>query len=193
MAKTLLLYLHGFNSSPQSMKAQQIETWLQQYHPDIDIVIPHLAPYPTAAWQQIESIIADYPEHQIGVVGSSLGGYLATKVNQKFGYPAVLINPAVKPYELLVDYLGENSNLYTNQTYTLVPEHIDELRALDCPQLIHQERLWVLLQTDDEVLDYQQAVDKYSAAKVTIEQGGDHSFIGFERHFSDILTFLAFN
>lgn len=193
MPKMLLLYLHGFNSSPQSVKAQQISQWFQKYHPNIKLAVPHLAPYPTQAWQQIEAIIAEYGEYQIGVVGSSLGGYLATRVSQQLNCPAVLINPAVKPYELLVAYLGDNSNLYTGDSYTLVPEHIDELRALDCVQLTHPEMLWALLQTDDEVLDYRQAVEKYQASKVTVEQGGDHSFVNFERHFNDIVTFLAFN
>lgn len=193
MKKMLLLYLHGFNSSPESIKAQQISQWFQQHHPEVKVVVPHLAPYPTQAWQQIEAILTEYNDHQIGVVGSSLGGYLATRVSQQLACPAVLINPAVKPYELLVDYLGENSNLYTGETYTLIPEHINELKALDCPELLQPEKLWALLQTDDEVLDYRQAEAKYQAGKVTVEQGGDHSFVNFERHFNDIVTFLAFN
>lgn len=192
MANTLLLYLHGFNSSPLSIKAQQISTWLNENHPDIQIEVPRLAPYPQAAWQQIEDIIAQYPEHQIGVVGSSLGGFLATRVNQQYGFPAVLINPAVAPFELLVDYLGENTNPYTEDVYTLEEKHIAELKALHCRELNHPETLWALLQTEDEVLDYRQAAEKYCKSKLTIEQGGDHSFVDFERHFNEILTFLAF-
>jgi len=192
MAPMLLLYLHGFNSSPKSVKARQMADYLACHHPDITIVIPNLSPYPQQAWLQIAAIVAAYPEHQLGVVGSSLGGYYATKVNQAFNCPAVIVNPAVKPYELLVDYLGGNSNPYTEHTFTLAKQHMDELRALDCLALVHPETIWVLLQTDDEVLDYRQATAKYNAAKLTIEQGGDHAFIGFERYLSDILTFLAF-
>jgi predicted esterase YcpF (UPF0227 family) len=192
MAPMLLLYLHGFNSSPKSVKAQQMANYLACHHPEITIEIPNLSPYPQQAWLQIAAIVARYPEHQLGVVGSSLGGYYATKVNQAFNCPAVIINPAVKPYELLVDFLGENTNPYTQNTFILGEEHIDELRALDCPALVQPETIWALLQTDDEVLDYRQATAKYNAVKLTIEQGGDHAFIGFERYLSDILTFLAF-
>ena len=192
MASTLLLYLHGFNSSPKSVKAQQMADYLALHHPDITIEIPNLSPYPQDAWLQIEQLIAGYPAHQLGVVGSSLGGYYATKVNQQFNCPAVIINPAVKPYELLVDYLGENTNPYTQVKFNLAEQHIDELRALDCLALVHPETIWALLQTDDEVLDYNQATTKYEMARLTVEQGGDHAFIGFERYLSDILTFLAF-
>lgn len=192
MAKKLLLYLHGFNSSPRSIKAQQMVQHLGSQRPDIAIEVPNLSPYPSIAWQQIAQIIQAYPAHQIGVVGSSLGGYYATRVSQEFGVPAVLINPAVKPYELLVDYLGENTNPYTQATFILSEQHIDELRALDCTCLVDPEKLWVLLQTDDEVLDYRQAEAKYCTAKITVEQGGDHSFVGFEHYLSAILTFLAF-
>lgn len=191
MAKMLLLYLHGFNSSPRSVKAQQMAQYIRQNHPDIDLEIPQLPPYPAEAWQTIELLLRRYPEHQVGVVGSSLGGYLATRVNQEFGFPAVLVNPAVRPYELLTDYLGENINPYTDKKYTLVEAHMNELLALDCGKLTAPEKLWVLLQTEDEVLDYRQAEQKYRAAKVTVEQGGDHSFCGFDRYLGDILTFLA--
>jgi predicted esterase YcpF (UPF0227 family) len=192
MAKKLLLYLHGFNSSPRSVKAQKMVHYLGNQHPEIAIEVPNLSPYPSIAWQQVEQIIQAYPMHQIGVVGSSLGGYYATRVSQIFGFPAVLINPAVKPYELLVDYLGENTNPYTQGKFILGEQHIDELRALDCTCLVAPEKLWVLLQTHDEVLDYRQAEAKYGTAKITVEQGGDHSFVGFEHYLSAILTFLAF-
>ena len=193
MTKMLLLYLHGFNSSPQSVKAQQMAQYIGTNRPDIELVVPQLSCYPAAAWRQIETIITNYPEHQLGVIGSSLGGYLATRVGQQYHCPAVLINPAVKPYELLIDYLGENINPYTQLRYTLAEQHINELKALDCQPLIDPQHIWVLLQTDDEVLDYRQATEKYQAAKLTVEQGGDHAFIGFERYLSEIVTFLAFD
>ncbi|MEI8649578.1 YqiA/YcfP family alpha/beta fold hydrolase [Paraglaciecola sp. Hal342] len=52
------------------------------------------------------------------------------------------------------------------------------------------QNYWVLLQTADETLDYRQAEKKYMGAKLTIEEGGDHSFQGYERFLKDIFQFL---
>ncbi len=188
---SLLLYIHGFNSSPLSMKASLMREYCQQHRPDIKVVVPQLPCFPQQAAQMLLDIIEQHKEeYRIGLVGSSLGGFMSTWLNSKFGFNAVLVNPAVKPYELLVDYLGEQTNPYTDETYTLEACHIDELKALDVQSITSPESFWLLQQTDDEVLDFRQAVDKFAQAKQTVEQGGDHSFVGFERYPAKIIEFL---
>ncbi|WP_026972103.1 YqiA/YcfP family alpha/beta fold hydrolase [Aliagarivorans marinus] len=188
-ASPVLLYLHGFNSSPQSLKAEQMRTLVAQRE-GIEWLCPQLACHPMDAWRQIEQLVRAHQGRPLGVIGSSLGGFLATRVAEHFGARAVLINPAVQPYNLLKDYLGPQLNPYTQQHYQLEPQHIDELRALEVAELSCASRLWVLLQTDDEILDYRLAEREYARARLTIEQGGDHSFQGFQRYCPDILSFL---
>ena len=67
---------------------------------------------------------------------------------------------------------------------------IEELKTLDVPQIVHPEHFWLLQQTADEVLDYRQAVEKYQHARQTVEEGGDHSFVSFERYPQQIIQFL---
>ncbi|QSV13753.1 esterase YqiA [Photobacterium ganghwense] len=187
----LLLYLHGFNSSPQSLKATLMADYCRQARPDIRVEIPQLPCYPADAADFIETLIQSLKhEYRIGLVGSSLGGYLATWVNARHQLPAVLVNPAVKPYELLQDYLGEQENPYTGQRYLLEPKHMAELCQLDVAQLARPEQFWLLQQEGDEVLDYRQAVDKYAACRQTVEPLGDHSFVGFDRYPAQIIRFL---
>ncbi|MGF1722157.1 esterase YqiA [Vibrio kyushuensis] len=190
--KPLLLYIHGFNSSPQSHKANVMNEYCLSQRPDIKLLTPQLPCFPDeAANCLLELIEKHHSEYQIALVGSSLGGYLSTWLNAKFGFKAVLVNPAVKPYELLVDYLGEQVNPYTGQEYTLEPIHIEQLKSLDVESIKHPEDFWLLQQTEDEVLDYRQAVERFSLSKQTVEQGGDHSFINFERYPAEIVKFLA--
>lgn len=191
MKQPLLLYIHGFHSSPLSLKAQNIKQHCETFRPDIQVVIPQLACFPNDAKQQLVDIVESHKQNfQIALVGSSLGGYFATWLNDLYGFRTVLVNPAVKPYELLQDYLGEQTNPYTQQTYWLERQHISQLKALDIRVLQRPEQLWLLQQIGDEVLDYRQAEEKYKQSKQTVEPGGDHSFVGFNRYCAEIIDFL---
>jgi len=187
----VVIYLHGFLSSPQSQKAVQFLKYVRAHHPDLTIEIPQLANYPNDALAIIEQLVAEHKGKKLRFIGSSLGGFLSTFMVEKYSGKAVLINPAVRPFELLVDFLGEHINPNTQQPFLLEKKHIDELRQLDTPTLNSKSDYWVLLQTADETLDYRQAETKYQDYKLNIEQGGDHSFQDFQRFLPDIFRFLG--
>ncbi|HIF9358263.1 TPA: esterase YqiA [Photobacterium damselae] len=190
--KPLLLYIHGFNSSPKSMKAEIMANYCCECRPDIKVVVPRLPSYPQQVAEYIDELVQTYlPNYKLGLVGSSLGGYIATWLSQRYQLPAVVVNPAVKPYELLVDYLGPQQNPYTQEQYVLAPHHMDELKAMDVNNIVHPELIWLLQQEGDEVLDYRQAVEKYTLCRQLIEKQGDHSFVQFERFPAEIIQFLG--
>ena len=188
-----IIYLHGFKSSPESYKAQLLQKHMAEIGRQGDLFIPDLSPYPDCAIQQISELISsndlDKELSKLCFFGSSLGGYYATWFAEKYNCPAVLINPSVRPYETMAEFIGENENYYTTEKWNFTQSHIHQLLDIDVKNITQAERYLVLLQTGDEVLDYRQAEKKYSNCQLQIEQGGDHSFQGFENHIEAMLSF----
>ena len=187
---TTLVYVHGFLSSPLSFKAQQTAKWLQVHYPDVNYLCPQLTPYPAHAQECLESLIEQILPEPVYLMGSSLGGFWATWLAEKYNLPAVLINPAVRPQDFMPAYLEVDLKSYhTDDSYRLSARHIDEIIAVNVP-VARPENYWLLVQTGDETLDYRQAVKKYRGCKQTVEEGGDHAFQGFERYLADCMTFF---
>jgi len=128
-------------------------------------------------------------DRNIILIGSSLGGYYSTWLVEKYGLRAVLINPAVRPYELLADMLGEQGNYYSDEKYELTGEHLDQLLALNCVKLQDASRYLLLTQTADETLDYREGVEKFRDSPMLVQQGGSHGFDQFELVIPSILAF----
>ncbi|NNE36876.1 MAG: esterase YqiA [Gammaproteobacteria bacterium] len=189
-----LLYIHGFLSSPQSVKAVQMKNWLEMHRPDITFTCPFLTPYPDETRSTLENII----EHSLSgpdgiayVMGSSLGGFWATWLVEKYNIKAVLINPAVKLTLFNEGYINEPlKNYHTDDMYRLTEPDIDEFHRLNLETISRPENYFIMLQTGDEVLDYQLAVKKYAGSKLLVEEGGDHSFINFESKIPQAVEFL---
>jgi uncharacterized protein len=183
--------LHGFLSSSASRKAQALARRMRELGIADRLAIPSLPPHPSRAIELLESAIERISAKRLTVVGSSLGGYYATHLAEKHGCRAVLINPAVRPYELLRDYFGPQSNLYTGEEFVVAESGVAALREIDVPRITCPERYLLLVETGDEVLDYAQAVEKFPGAKQIVIEGGDHSFASFEHYLPVILEFAG--
>lgn len=185
-----LFYIHGFNSSPQSAKARLLGDAVLRMS-GVRFHVPALPYDPHKAISILEDAITQCLPEPVGLVGSSMGGFYGTWAAEKFNLPLVLVNPAVRPFELLRDYLGENENIYTGEKYIFTEEHIQQLKALDVEPVTRPERYLLLTQTGDEVLDYQQGVKKYAGCRQIVEQGGSHGFDGFEQHLDTLFEFFG--
>jgi predicted esterase YcpF (UPF0227 family) len=185
-----ILYLHGFHSSPNSAKTIEFVKQISQSFQNIEVIAPQVAPTPDAAIAQLTAIVESEKADLMGIVGSSLGGYLATYFHNKYDIPVALINPAVKPFELFKDVLGDQLHPITQESYTLTDEHMAQLKAIFQHEIKQPDQVWLLQQEKDEVLDYTQALEKYKMCKITFELGGSHAFEGFERFPLQIVDFF---
>jgi len=192
LIRASLIYIHGFNSSPASHKSRLLQRRLEGMGRAQEFTCPALPDRPAQAIDLLESELREARPEHVTLVGSSLGGYYATYLAEKFsGLRAVLVNPAVRPYEGLRAYLGPQKNLYTGAAYELTAQHLDELQALDVDHLTRIERYYLIVTTGDEVLDYREAVRKYSGAKQLVVQGSDHGFADFGDHLDSVLEFAG--
>lgn len=187
-----LLYLHGFNSSPQSQKAQLLRQYVAQQRPHWQFVAPQLPTDVDTAVSLLESTcdaaLAD--GGGLGVVGSSLGGFMATVLAESRQLPAVLINPAVAPHRLLEHLRGPQQNPYTGERYTVGDAHVQAL-ARQNPADSSRGRYLVLLGSADEVLDHRDALAFYPTATMIVEPGDNHALSRFDQHLGRVVDFLT--
>lgn len=186
----LLIYIHGFQSSPRSQKAQEVQQFLRDHGVPVEFAAPQLANYPALAYQQLVDLVRREQGRQLALIGSSLGGFYATVLAEQFGLRAVLVNPAVNPSRLIEQYLGPNQNPYTGEQFVLTRQHYNEMKQLEPDCLQHPEHLWLMVQTGDETLDYREAVRFYQRCPQQVEEGGNHRFVDFSRHLPEVLKFL---
>jgi uncharacterized protein len=184
----MLIYVHGFNSSALSYKAGLLCVHMAKLGLAAHYACPELLHRPAHAMAQLRALTAAHATENITLVGSSLGGYYATWLVENLGVRAVLVNPAVRPYELLEPLVGPQKNLYTGETYEFTAEHVDELRALEVAH-ISPKRYLLITATGDEVLDYRAGVRRYDGCEQIIVDGGDHGFREFAQHIDAVISF----
>lgn len=184
----MIVYLHGFNSSPQSHKAQLLGRYMAERGLASQYACPALPPLAADAIREIEKLIDG---ESACFVGSSLGGFYATHLVEKSGAKAVLINPAIDPHVGLRAYLGPQRHLHTGEPYELTEAHLEEWKRLYAPRVTPQRYL-LLVEKGDEVLDYRRAVQRYADSEQIVIDGGDHSLQSFPQHLPRILRFAGY-
>jgi predicted esterase YcpF (UPF0227 family) len=187
------VYLHGFRSSPASTKARLLGEAVAALPPSLrpSLQVPALDHRPAVAMAEILRLAGSVPPEHLTFVGSSLGGFYATYAAERLGARAVLVNPAIRPYEELAPSRGFQTNLYTGEAFEVTERHFDELRALRLTGITRPLRYFLMVQAGDEVLDYREAVRFYAGAWQWVEGGGDHAFRGFEQHILALLRFCG--
>ena len=188
--QSFCLYLHGFLSSPLSKKAQQTIEFCNRSERGSQICVPEIKNGPVETIKELRTIIDVHKGMDIKLIGSSLGGFYATFLSEEYDLPAVLINPAVRPFDSREALLGEHRNYYSDTIHSVTEDHLDELLQLERSPLMNPDNFWVLLQTGDEVLDYRLTVEKYGEKNCLVREKGRHSYDNFEAELPAVFEFL---
>ena len=188
---THLLYLHGFRSSPQSMKARMSAAWVRAHRPDLAWLCPQLPPSPRAAMAELADALACWPHTRMAVIGSSLGGFYATALAEQLGCRAALLNPAVDPARDLTRHIGETTAWHSDERFYFDAAYVDELRAIAPTELTRHERYFAVIAKGDEVLDWREMTARYSGCRIKLLEGSDHALGDFADHLPDVTRFLG--
>ena len=177
-----ILYLHGFASCGEGNKSKA----LVAYFGNENLLAPNLPYAPQEAIETLSTLISI--ENPSLLVGSSLGGYYATCLAEKFGIPAVLINPSCKPWDTLAEHVGWQERFCDGEKFEFKQVYLQQLERISiAPQ---RSRYLVLLQSEDEVLDYRIAKEQYKNHRVIVEYGGNHRFENIHEYLSMIESFM---
>lgn len=165
---------------------------MAEHHPEVVWWCPQLPPSPTETWALLQQGTAGWPQATMGVVGSSLGGYYATRVAFETGCRAVLLNPAVHAARDLAHHIGEQTAWHDPAgRFFFEPRYVDELRAWVCGPLPHPERCLLVAAQGDEVLDWREMVARYPGSAHRVLPGSDHALSDFENHLPTVLAHLG--
>lgn len=191
----MILYLHGFRSSPGSYKAKVVEQAITEKGLAARWVCPQLPPSPAAAIalcnQLIEEARLTNPSKELVVVGSSLGGYYAHVLAEQWGCKAALFNPAVQASRDLATQVGEHTYYHSEAPFVFKAEYVDELKKMQPAQATQLQRYYLLAATGDEVLDYQEMLSTFAGSQGLLIFGGDHGISDFALYLPSVLHFIA--
>lgn len=192
-----IIYVHGLDSSANSVKGVLLETYCQQYHPNIEVVRPDLNQSPDRVFKRLCGYVeqAKSNHEQALVMGSSLGGYFSTLVSNTMNCPALLLNPSTQPHvslqrfvnysvieSIACDDAGDMVIYRTIGGWDLTLRDLDWFSSHKLKDVTNPERMVVIIKSGDELLDPSIAAQFYEGqgVQVDLQEGGDHRMTDFE-------------
>lgn len=139
----------------------------------------------------VERHIEDSKFDRLVVIGSSLGGYYANYLAEKYGCKGVALNPAVRAPRELASHVGMLTSYDTDEPYDFKPEYIDQLKDLQIEAITNPSRYFLIAAKGDELLDWQEMVEFYKGAEQLVLEGSDHGISEYADHLPKVLNFIS--
>jgi predicted esterase YcpF (UPF0227 family) len=192
----MILYLHGFRSSPKSHKATLMAQAMQERGLASQWVCPQLPASPSRALGLATHLIEQardehgvHPETDLVIAGSSLGGYYATCLAETWKCRAIVMNPVIHAARDLATQVGEHTMYHSDDPFVFLPEYVDELAEMAVGKPAHPRKYYLLAAKGDEVLDWHEMADWFAGSHGRILEGGDHGLSDFEQWLPEVMDF----
>lgn len=177
----MIVYLHGLNGSSGSHKARLLRAALA---PETVIVPDYPAHRPAQAVAKLTALFSELCRRGPPpvLVGSSMGGFYGQYLSRLWPIAHLfMINPALRPWELLSAFAETPMVTAAGERYWLTAEIIESTRAYavedPCDGDDDGVPTTLFLDQADEVIDYRVARDIYrGCGRVLVYAGGDHGF-----------------
>jgi uncharacterized protein len=187
----VIIYLHGFRSSPASRKATMLREAMAARGGVNEYLCPALPASPARAIEETGRLVQGIAPERLALIGSSLGGYYATWLAEQIGCRAVLLNPAIRPQDDLAKQLGVQPVYFSDASIDFRREYLAELEAIDTPKITRPDRYLLIAATGDAVIDYRAMRRKYAGARQVVVEGSDHELSDFANYMDDVLEFCS--
>ena len=194
MAKTLLVYLHGFRSSPRSSKAVMTGDAVKHLSTDTNSYewyCPQLLASPKLSMEMVVDHIENSNFDRLIVIGSSLGGFYTNFLAEKYACKAVALNPAVRAPRELAPHVGMMTSYDSDEPFDFRPEYIDELKALQVERITSPGRYFLIAAKGDELLDWKEMVEFYEGSQQLVLEGSDHGIADYADHLPEVVRFIS--
>ena len=194
MLTTLLVYLHGFRSSPNSSKAvmtREAVMGLSLPKQQFEWYCPQLLVSPKQSMEMVCKHIDASNAERVIVIGSSLGGFYANYLAEKYQCRAIALNPAVRAARELAPHVGMMTAYDSDEPYDFRAEYIDELRVLQVEKITDLRRYFLIATKGDELLDWREMVAFYPGARQLVLEGGDHGISEYPEHLPEVIRFIT--
>lgn len=147
-----IYYIHGYGSSVNSETLKK----LQEYYPDA-IGLTYDVSNPIHSLSKMASKINSEYEDTPLIIGSSLGGWYAEQLADYVIADYILYNPCISPDVTLAKY-GLSDSVLNNY-------------KIKCGR---RSPRTIVLSMDDEIIDPELTIDKYSDNAAIIKTSGGH-------------------
>lgn len=141
-----IIYLHGLGSNGQSSTARGLSEL------GFDLISPNYRPQfcNESLKQLIQLVECNQPTL---IAGTSMGGYYALKLFERFALPTIAINPCFEPTLLLAKYLDQPAHDYVTDTPIPFDQAmLDAFEPIASTNGQHPDTLQIVIGMNDDVI-----------------------------------------